>query len=63
MLKTYKRKYRTNEGIINQIYHKGNGWIENQKKSTNIMTVPFLKLIFTFICIKKYIYNYYLLLK
>ena len=36
MPKAYKRKYRTLEGIINQIYHKGNGWIKNKRKDENI---------------------------
>lgn len=30
MPKGQKRKYRTFEGIINQIYHRGNGLIKNQ---------------------------------
>lgn len=30
MPKGQKRKYRTFEGVINQIYHKGNGLIKNQ---------------------------------
>ena len=29
--KSYKRKFRTKKGIINQIYYKGNGWIKNKK--------------------------------
>lgn len=32
MPKGQKRKYRTFEGIINQIYHRGNGLIKNQKE-------------------------------
>jgi len=31
MPKSYKRKFGTKEEIINQIYHKGNGWIKNKK--------------------------------
>ena len=31
MPKSYKRKFRTKKGIINQIYYKGNGWIKNKK--------------------------------
>ena len=31
MPKSYKKKFRTKDGIINQIYHKGNGWIKNKK--------------------------------
>ena len=32
MPKGQKRKYRTLEGIINQIYHRGNGLIKNQQE-------------------------------
>ena len=32
MPKGQKRKFRTLEGIINQIYHRGNGLIKNQKE-------------------------------
>ena len=31
MPKSYKKKFRNKDGIINQIYHKGNGWIKNKK--------------------------------
>ena len=31
MPKSYKKKFRTKDEIINQIYHKGNGWIKNKK--------------------------------
>ena len=32
MPKGQKRKYRTFKGLINQIYHRGNGLIKNQKE-------------------------------
>lgn len=32
MPKGQKRKFRTPEGIINQIYHRGNGLIKNQQE-------------------------------
>ena len=32
MPKGYKRKFRTFKGLINQIYHRGNGLIRNQKE-------------------------------
>ena len=32
MPKGQKRKYRTLNGVINQIYHRGNGLIKNQKE-------------------------------
>jgi len=36
MPKGQKRKYRSLKGIINQNYHKGNGWIKNKRKKQNI---------------------------
>lgn len=36
MPKGQKRKYRSLEGIINQNYHKGNGWIKNKRKKKNV---------------------------
>ena len=32
MPKGQKRKYRTLEGLINQVYHRGNGLIKNQRE-------------------------------
>lgn len=32
MPKGQKRKYRTLKGLINQIYHQGNGLIKNQRE-------------------------------
>ena len=36
MPKGQKRKYRSFEGIINQNYHKGNGWIKNKRKNKKV---------------------------
>lgn len=36
MPKGQKRKYRSLEGIINQNYHKGNGWIKNKRKKKKV---------------------------
>ena len=36
MPKGQKRKYRSLEGIINQNYHKGNGWIKNKREKKNV---------------------------
>lgn len=36
MPKGQKRKYRSLKGIINQNYHKGNGWIKNKRKKDNV---------------------------
>ena len=33
MPKGQKRKYRTLKGLINQIYHRGNGLIKNQREN------------------------------
>ena len=33
--KGQKRKFRTPKGVINQVYHRGNGFIKNQKKNNS----------------------------
>lgn len=39
MPKGQKRKYRSLEGIINQNYHKGNGWIKNKRKKEKCTSI------------------------
>lgn len=40
MPKGQKRKYRTLEGLINQIYHRGNGLIKNQQEKQKNTPLP-----------------------
>lgn len=40
LLKSEKRKFRTLNGLFNQILHRIKNWIKNQKKPTNKLTVP-----------------------